>query len=281
MSTRYVVMATWNDVPHLTEQAKAELWASLPPHQREARSKGVPQLGSGAIYPVAEADIVCEPFQFPAWYRHAYGLDVGWNKTAAIWGALDPEDDVLYLYSEHYRGQAEPAVHISAIEARGRWIPGVIDPASRGRSQYDGRQLLHEYQIGGLDKLTEADNAVEAGINEVWMRLATGRLKVFSTLVNFLAEFRLYRRDENGKIVKKMDHLMDSARYLCRSGISKAVQRPFEQWEGRPGTPPGVGRGAAGSLTSDYHPYAEAFGAGQAPAGPSRQSWGGIGSWNR
>ena len=45
----------------------------------------------------------------------AYGLDVGWNKTAAIWGARNPETGVIYLYSEYYRGQAEPQVHVEAI----------------------------------------------------------------------------------------------------------------------------------------------------------------------
>jgi hypothetical protein len=59
-----------------------------------------------------------------------------------------------------------------------------------------------------------ADNAVEAGLYEVWQRLSTGRLKVFNNLSNFRTEYRMYRRDENGKIVKKNDHLMDAARYL-------------------------------------------------------------------
>jgi phage terminase large subunit-like protein len=47
-SGKFVVQATWDDVPHLSAEAKAELLASIPPYQREARSKGVPQLGSGA-----------------------------------------------------------------------------------------------------------------------------------------------------------------------------------------------------------------------------------------
>ena len=65
------------------------------------------------------------------------GLDVGWNKTAAIWGARNPETGVLYLFAEYYRGQAEPQVHVEAIKQHGPWIPGVIGPAARGRSQRD------------------------------------------------------------------------------------------------------------------------------------------------
>jgi Terminase RNaseH-like domain len=48
--------------------------------------------------------------------------------------------------------------------------------------------------------------------------MSAGRLKVFSSLSNWYQEFRLYRRDENGKVVKERDHLMDAMRYLVKSG---------------------------------------------------------------
>jgi hypothetical protein len=73
--------------PHLSAEQKAELWGSIPPYQRDARSKGIPQLGSGAIYPVPESEIVVDPFEIPLHWPRGYGLDVGWNRTAAIWGA--------------------------------------------------------------------------------------------------------------------------------------------------------------------------------------------------
>jgi hypothetical protein len=234
--SRHVTFATWEDVPHLSEEAKASLRSAYMPHEREARTKGVPSLGSGAIYPVAESDITVEPFITPAWYRHVYALDVGWNRTAALWGALDPETDILYLTGEYYRGQAEPAVHAEAIRSRGLWIPGVIDPASRGSSQKDGEALLTAYKGQGLN-LSLADNAVEAGIYQMYMRMTTGRFKAFRTLQSFWGEFRIYRRDEKGKIVKENDHLMDCGRYLCMSGIQRAVPRPREEWASRPGMP--------------------------------------------
>lgn len=215
-----VVSATWDDVPHLSDQVKTELLASIPPFQRDARSKGLPQLGAGAIYPVPESAVVCEPFEIPKHWPRAYGLDVGWNRTAAVFGAYDRETDVAYAYSEHYQGEGEPAVHASAIKARGE-LPGAIDPASRGRSQVDGRQLIELYRAQGLE-LTEAKNAVEAGIFATWERLCTGRLKIFSTLQHTRAEFRLYRRDERGKVVKENDHAMDALRYFISTGIDIA-----------------------------------------------------------
>lgn len=215
-----VVGASWDDVPHLTAQAKEDLLAAIPPFQRDARSKGLPQLGAGAIYPVPESAVICDPFEIPKHWPRSYGLDVGWNRTAAIFGAQDRETDCVYWYSEHYQGEGEPAVHASAIKARGN-LPGAIDPASRGRSQIDGKQLIQLYREQGLD-LIDAKNAVEAGIFEVWERLCTGRLKIFSTLQHTRTEFRLYRRDERGKVVKENDHAMDAGRYQITTGVDIA-----------------------------------------------------------
>lgn len=213
--SKHVVMASWDDVPHLSPATKKTLYDAIPPYQRDARSKGIPQLGSGAIYPVPESEITVEHFKLPAHYLRGYGFDVGWNMNAAIFGALDRETDTLYLYSEYCKGSAEPVIHATGIKARGKWIPGRIDPAARGRGQRDGEQLLADYVNLGLN-LEPAINAVEAGIYKVWERLSTGRLKVFKSLENWLAEYRLYRRDEKGHIVKKNDHAMDATRYLVQ-----------------------------------------------------------------
>jgi len=223
--TKYLVQAGWDDVPHLDEKTKAELMASIQPHLRDARMKGIPVLGAGKIYQTPEEDLIVKPFKIPAYWPRVYGLDVGWNRTAAIWAAHDRDNDIVYLHSEHYRGKAEPSVHAEAIKARGAWIPGVIDPAARGAGQADGSVLLEMYEDLGLD-ITKAINAREAGLWAVEQRLSTGRLKVFLTCQNWIAEYRLYRRSEKGKVVKMFDHLMDATRYLIISGIEIAITKP-------------------------------------------------------
>jgi hypothetical protein len=77
--------------------------------------------------------------------------------------------------------------------------------------------------------LAPAENAVEAGLYAVWERLSDGRLFVFNSLQNWLSEFRIYRRDEKGKIVKQNDHLMDATRYLVMSGLQVACREPREE----------------------------------------------------
>lgn len=247
--TRYVVQSAWSDVPHLDAAAKTQLESAYPPHEQAARTKGIPQLGSGAIYPVAETEIMVQPFQIPTHYKHVYGMDVGWNRTAALWAAIDPDTEMAYFYAEYYRAHAEPPIHAEGIKAIGAWIPGVIDPTSRGRSQIDGQSLLTIYRTLGL-RLSIANNTVESGIYEMWTRLSTGKLKAFSHLQNFLAEYRMYRRDEKGKIVKENDHLLDAGRYICMSGLGLAAFRPVEDWtSGRP----------KGQYQAAHDPFADAW----------------------
>lgn len=208
--SRFVCTATWEDAPHLTEKEKKEILDNTLSHLREARSKGVPHLGSGQIYPISEEDLKVDDFQIPVWFPQFYGLDYGWNWTAATWFAYDKDNDVLYITGCYKRGRAEPESHIKAIQARGDWIPGVADPAG-GTSQKDGKRILREYQES-LFSLFPADNSVEAGLLRTWKRMTTGRLLVFKSCGKWFDEFRLYRRNEKENIVKLDDHLMDATR---------------------------------------------------------------------
>ena len=225
--SKYLVQASWADVPHLSQKDKRELRASTEPHLLSAVTEGVPSLGAGAIYPIPLDEVLVDPFAIPKHWPRAYGFDVGWNRTAAVWGAIDRDSDVLFLYTEHYRAHAEPSVHSTAIKARGDWIPGVIDPAARGAAQRDGTRLIIEYQELGLN-LTMAEKSSSAGIHAVWDRLATGRLRVFRSMRNWQAEYRIYRRTPEGKVVKEHDHLMDATKYLAISGLDMAVVKPAD-----------------------------------------------------
>jgi hypothetical protein len=238
--TKFYVTATWDDVPHLSEETKAELLKEIPAYQRDARTRGVPQLGSGAVYPIAETDLAVNDFLIPPYWPRAYAMDVGWQKTAAVWGARDNEAGVIYLYSEHYRGHAEPILHAEAIKSRGEWIQGVIDPAADGRSQIDGRRYMQLLLQQGLD-LTKAVNAVEAGIEATRLLMSTGRLKVFNSLSNWWTEFRTYQRDKNGCIVDEHKyHLMACTRYFVMSGRDRLRTKPVPEKPERKYVTPGL-----------------------------------------
>lgn len=234
---RFIINIQWDHVPHLTEEMKRDELRRIPPYHRDAKSKGLPRLGAGAIYPIPEAEITVEDFKLPDHWLRAYALDVGWNFTAALWGAVDPGTGVTYVYSVYKKGEAEPSAHAAAIRARGE-LPGVVDPAARSRSQKDGESLLQSYKDLGL-LLTPADNAVDSGLGVVWDLLVSKKLRVFRSCTELFQEYRIYHRDKKGKLVKANDHLMDCLRYFCMSGRQVAtvpmggviVQRHAEEEE--------------------------------------------------
>jgi len=225
---KLVVMIAWDEVPHLSKAAQDQMLSEIPVYQRAARTRGIPNLGSGVIYPIPEEDIKIAPFKIPDHWPRGYGMDVGWNWTVALWGAYDRETSTWYLYHEHYRSHAEPPVHAAGIKGVGDWIPGRIDPAANGRSQVDGRQLMQLYLDLGL-QIDFAPNGVEAGIYNVWTAMTAGQVKVFSTLRHFFTEYRMYRRDAKGRVIKKNDHEMDCLRYLLASGVEWLAVAPAHE----------------------------------------------------
>lgn len=229
--SKITVFCSWEDVPHLDPATKAAILASIPPWQRDARTKGIPELGAGAIYTVPESEFTIPAIELQPQWPRCFALDVGWKRNAVLLGAIDRDTGILYIYDEIYKSKCEPAVVAGAIRARGSWIPGVIDPAARGRGQKDGISLLTVYRDLGLDIRT-ANNAVESGLLKVWEMLSQGQIKIVSKCTNFFAEYRLYRRDLKGNIVKSNDHLMDCLRYMIMSGLDRAILEP----KNNPGT---------------------------------------------
>lgn len=225
-----VTTCSWDDVPHLTQEVKDKMWDDLPPHQRLARSKGVPKLGSGVIYPVDPEFYTVPPFEIPKHWKLLGGIDVGWRLTAALWAAVNPDDNSVYIYSEHYRAEAEPVIHAEAFKARGKRIRFVIDTAAHGRSQVDGQNLFDMYSEMGVS-LANANKSVETGIWEVWTALSAGRLKIMNNCHNLLKEMKSYHRNDKGQIVKSNDHACDALRYIIM-GIDQAQQDTPSKIEG-------------------------------------------------
>ncbi len=216
----------WDDVPHLTPAAKAKMLRETAPHMRNARRTGEPAQGKGRIYPIDLDEITVHPFRLPDNWPRAYGFDPSPGNTAALWGAIDPNEDTIYFYSEHFSTDLRTRTHSDVIKTRGNWIHGVSDPAVQAMIVGDdGKKLLDLYVQQGLI-LTLADNAVRTGIAKCYDLMTTGRLKVFSHLQTFRYEFLLYKTDDKGRIMKERDHLMDACRYFVMSGRDVAQPVP-------------------------------------------------------
>jgi phage terminase large subunit-like protein len=223
---RYVETITWDDCPHLTEDVKRELLESYHPHTRDARSRGIPNLGSGIIFDIPVERVFIKPIRLPDHWFRFYGLDLGWHNTSAVFIAHDRDTDIMYVYNEFIGEKQIAAVNASSIKALtfGGKLVGVADTSIMQINPLDGRRLIEEYEREGL-RLIKPYKVVEAGIQVLWQRFRLGTLKIFDTCQHLKTEYENYHRDENGKIKKAEDHLVDALRYAAMSGVSSGVSK--------------------------------------------------------
>lgn len=216
---RSVTTMTIYDVEHIAPEDVEREIAKYPEHERDARARGIPILGSGRIFPFADSQIVVDPVRIPDWWPQIGGLDFGWDHPfAATRLAWDRDQDVIYVMAEYRERQKAPRDHAMTLLT---WHRGLRWAWPHDGMQHDkgsGEQLASQYRKLGMkllaDNATFVDgtNGVEAGLFEMHDRMMTGRWKVFSTCVKYLEEIRIYHR-EDGKVVKEFDDLISSSRY--------------------------------------------------------------------
>jgi len=209
------------DAEHYSKESREKIVAGYPEHEREARAKGIPVLGSGRVFPVTEESITCEPITLPKHWPRICGIDFGWDHpTAAVWLAWDKDADKVYLYDCYRASKQSVIIHAAAVKGRGEWIP-VAWPhdADNETAQANGEALRKQYLDQGVKMLAERaqyedtrGNSVEAGIQDLLAYMQTGRLKVFKHLADWFEEFRLYHR-KDGRVVKEREDLMAATRY--------------------------------------------------------------------
>jgi len=225
-TSTYYKNVTLDDSPHISEKKKAEFLADIPDHEVECRSKGIPMLGEGAIYPIGDDQLKIEPFQIPKHWRRIVGLDFGHtdHPTAAVWIAHNPDPDITYIYDVYKKGgkTMSPAVHAAAINKRGFWIP-VAWPhdGMQGDRTGSGKNMAENYKALHVNMLHESarydddkggSQAREPIIQQCFERMVSGRLRVFSHLAQWFEEKRMYHR-KDGKVVAVNDDLMSATHY--------------------------------------------------------------------
>lgn len=215
----HVTTMTIDDAEHYTAEERAAIIASYPEHEREARAKGIPIMGSGRVFPIAEDGIKVNPFPIPPHWPRIVGLDFGIDHpTAAVWLAWDRDADVLYVTDTYRVKDQSILIHAASIKTRGDWVPVAWPHDGLQRDKGSGEQLMQQYRQHGLNMLKEratfddGTNGLEAGLAEMLTRMQTQRLKVFSHLGDWFEEFRLYHR-KDGLVVKMTDDLMSATRY--------------------------------------------------------------------
>ena len=221
--SRHVTRMTIDDAEHYTPEQRAAVIAAYPAHEREARVKGVPAMGSGRIFPVTEESITCQAFEIPSHWAQLGAMDFGWDHPfAAVSLAWDRDADVIHVTRTYREREATPVVHAASLRPWGDWLPWAWPHDGLQHDKGSGSALADQYGEQGLNMMPERahyltddgkkESGVEAGIADMLTRMQTQRFKVFAHLTDWFSEFRLYHR-KDGRVVKQMDDLLSATRY--------------------------------------------------------------------
>lgn len=232
MPGTHITTMTIDDVDHYTPEQRIAIINSYPAHERDARTKGIPIMGSGLVFPIDENTLRWEATSLPGFPR-IVGIDFGWDHpTAAVWLAWDRDSDVVYVTDCYRVSEQTPLIHSSAIKARGDWIPVAWPHDGLQHDKGSGEQLAEIYRKHGLKMLPEratfpdGSNGLEAGVTMMLERMQTGQLRIASHLTDLFEELRLYHR-KDGLIVKVRDDLISALRYgLMMLRYAKTKPKP-------------------------------------------------------
>jgi len=221
-SPAFMKNVTWDDCPHLDLDARAELSATYQDWERDTRERGIPMMGSGAVYKIKDEDIKIEPFPIPRHYTQICGIDFGIDHPAAgVWLAWDRDKDIVYVTDCYRKSGQDVLYHSHAIKTRGKWIPCAWPHDGMDRDKGNAKPLYKTFKSHGVKMLRRSARydekiggaqAVEPIVLEIIERMMTGRFKVFSHLSLWFEEKRMYHR-KDGKIVDKKDDIMAATRY--------------------------------------------------------------------
>ena len=215
-----VVQFTSIDNPHYPLAEWERMKRKLSPQMFGMRHRAQFERLEGLIWPEL-AGCVIDPFPIPKEWVKLAAIDFGWfpHPSCILEAVRSPEHEyyITKVTKKTKMSQGEIEKDLRATGAKRIWP----DPSEK--------RLIEELRRKGVripSKRTE--NSVEYGLGKVTELLRIGRLKIFKdTCVDLVDEAESYRRDENGKVVKKDDDACDTLRYLAASEEGQSKRSPI------------------------------------------------------
>ena len=113
----HVTSMTIDDVDHYTPEQRAAIIASYPSHERDARAKGIPTMGSGRVFPIEEDFIKCDSFPIPSHWVQIGGIDFGWDHpSAGVRLAWDRDNDIIYVTAAYRARENTPTMFAASVK---------------------------------------------------------------------------------------------------------------------------------------------------------------------
>jgi phage terminase large subunit-like protein len=237
-SDRQPFRITSIEAKHITPERRAELVGEYSDTERETRLEGTPQLGAGPIFPIELLPSVITTFNpddLPSWARWCVGIDFGIaGGFAAALIAWAHDIGVIWVIDSFMMQGSSALYHTQRIHSmcRGLRIPIAFPHDGHVRDLGSGMALAQQYKNFGANMMAKHatnhgtnENRVEPGLQEIRELMFCGKLHIAGHNTELIEQMRTYHRDQDFRVVKERDHLIDAMRYaimMRRSGRARS-----------------------------------------------------------
>jgi phage terminase large subunit-like protein len=217
---QYYMRIEWKDAPHITPERAEKILSQYEPWQRDMRSKGMPLLGTGLIFDLDMEKCKVKAFECPDHWYVINAMDFGWDHPQAhiqLW--FDKDEDIVYVARARKESKMQPYEMWERIKVWAKDVPSAWPADGFQTEKGTGKTQKSYYGDAGWDmcdhqaKWPDGGNSVEQGLIEIYKLIETGKFKIFDHLSATFEEFMQYHRDDDGKIVKVKDDILDAIRY--------------------------------------------------------------------
>ncbi len=158
----------------------------------------------------------------PATWPRVFAVDMTQSHFSAVWVAFEPATSVAYVYEAVSLPRNDLAIHARTVNARGAWIPGLMDWNAHKRSKIDNEALANALVDLGVS-LMVVEYSFEAAIEDMAAKFPTAEIRVFENLSPWWAEYRRLARNEKGQIEEAQASILRATGLALGTGRSVAV----------------------------------------------------------
>jgi phage terminase large subunit-like protein len=226
------------EAKHLTPERREELASQYSEAERETRLEGIPQLGSGPVFPLELIPTLIKtfnPIDLPSWARHTVGIDFGFDHPfAAVYIAWAHDTGNVWVIDSFRMQRSSALYHVQRIHemTQGLRVPVAYPHDGHTHDKGSGLLLAKQYKEFGANMMAghtvnhgTKQNNVEPALEEMRALMFADKLHIAGHNTELLEELRHYRRDEDYRIVKQQDDLVSTLRYaimMRRHGRAKS-----------------------------------------------------------
>lgn len=202
--------------PAFSAAEYAAAMRDLPEHVLNMQYRGIYDNPPGMIYDTFNTvQHVIRPFSYSRLWPAYVGMDYGGTNTAAV-KIVSNSAGRHFIVDEYLDGNKTAAEHSETIL---KW-----DPTYTAGGSWSEGQWRREFRSAGLPVQRPRIAGVAEGIATVYKLLKNGRLQIFDTCENTIAQFGTYSRPidrASGKPImnqiknKERYHYLDAIRYIA------------------------------------------------------------------